>query len=226
MLFTINDLEMGCSQQSEYDHILAFLQKSGWIETCVATTARSALNSYVRAKRRTVGLQPKILGALPTACSGLCLPAVRGATFRQNSGIGIGPYYTSRVGAIKLSERVLLQRCEPMPAWNMCHARPLLVPSSTRPAPNRSRRLRHRSLARWITTKLHIAAEALFNPLLVVLSAEQITDIDEAEALIKIEPQSDRAIFSRFERFTCITTRYDKLAKSYLSFNHLARVFI
>ena len=36
-----------------------------------------------------------------------------------------------------------------------------------------------------MTTKLHVAVDALGNPLRVILSAGQIADIEQAEALIK-----------------------------------------
>jgi transposase len=39
-----------------------------------------------------------------------------------------------------------------------------------------------------LTTKLHVAVDALGNPLRVILSAGQIADIEQAEALIKDQP--------------------------------------
>lgn len=39
-----------------------------------------------------------------------------------------------------------------------------------------------------MTTKLHVAVDALGNPLRVILSADQIDDIDQAAALIKDQP--------------------------------------
>ena len=36
-----------------------------------------------------------------------------------------------------------------------------------------------------MTTKLHVAVDALGNPLRVILSAGQVADIEQAEALIK-----------------------------------------
>jgi transposase len=114
----------------------------------------------------------------------------------------------------------------------------------------------------------------LGNPLRVILSAGQITDIERAEALIKdqpaefivadkgydsdafvetisaqgaqpvIPPRSNRInprsfdrhlyksrnlierFFSRIKQFRRIATRYDKLAKSFMSFVHLACAFV
>ncbi len=125
-----------------------------------------------------------------------------------------------------------------------------------------------------MTTKLHVAVDALGNPLRVILSAGQIADIEQAEALIKdqpagfvvadkgydsdafadtvsaqgaqpvIPPRSNRLnprtfdrhiyksrnlierFFSRIKQFRRIATRYDKLAKSFLSFVHLACAFV
>lgn len=125
-----------------------------------------------------------------------------------------------------------------------------------------------------MTTKLHVAVDALGNPLRVILSAGQITDIERAEGLIKdqpaefivadkgydsdafvaiitaqggrpvIPPRSNRLtprtfdrhlyqsrnlierFFSRIKQFRRIATRYDKLAKSFLSFVHLACAFV
>lgn len=125
-----------------------------------------------------------------------------------------------------------------------------------------------------MTTKLHVAVDALGNPLRVILSAGQIADIDQAHALIKdqpagfivadkgydsdtfvsriaaqgsqavIPPRSNRLnprsfdphlyqdrnlierFFSRIKQFRRIATRYDKLAKSFLSFVHLACAFV
>lgn len=125
-----------------------------------------------------------------------------------------------------------------------------------------------------MTTKLHVAVDALGNPLRVILSAGQIADIDCAGALIKdlpaesivadkgydsdtfveaivtqgsepvIPPRSNRLtprefdrhlyksrqlierFFNRIKQFRRIATRYDKLAKSFLSFVHLACAFV
>ena len=125
-----------------------------------------------------------------------------------------------------------------------------------------------------MTTKLHVAVDALGNPLRVILSAGQIADITQAGALIKdqptefivadkgydadafvetitaqgsqpvIPPRSNRIaprtfdrhiyksrnlierFFNRIKQFRRIATRYDKLAKSFLSFIHLACAFV
>ena len=119
-----------------------------------------------------------------------------------------------------------------------------------------------------MTTKLHVAVDALGNPLRVILSAGQVADIEQAEALIKdqpaelivadkgydsdafvatiiaqdgqpvIPPRSNRLNPRSFDRhlyksrnlierfFSRIATRYDKLAKSFLSFVHLACAFV
>ena len=108
-----------------------------------------------------------------------------------------------------------------------------------------------------------MAVDALGNPLRVILSAGQISDIEQATALIKdqpagfivaeiaaqgsqavIPPRSNRLcpssfdrhlykdrnlierFFSRIKQFRRIATRYDKLAKSFLSFVHLACAFV
>ncbi len=124
-----------------------------------------------------------------------------------------------------------------------------------------------------MTTKLHVAVDALGNPLRVILSAGQVADIQEAAALIEdqlaefivadkgydsdafvetiaaqgseavIPPRSNRhtprtfdhhiyqsrnlieRFFCRIKQFRRIATRYDKLAKSFLSFVHLACAF-
>jgi transposase len=116
--------------------------------------------------------------------------------------------------------------------------------------------------------------DALGNPLRVILSEGQISDIAQAAALIKdqpacfivadkgydsdafvetittqggqavIPPRSNRLnprtfdrhlyrdrnlierFFSRIKQFRRIATRYDKLAKSFLSFIHLACAFV
>lgn len=125
-----------------------------------------------------------------------------------------------------------------------------------------------------MTTKLHVAVDALGNPLRVILSAGQIADIDCASPLIEnlpgravvadkghdadhfvarieatgaevvIPPRSNRLalrefdrhlyrarnlivrFFARLKQFRPIATRYDKLAKSFLSFIHLACAFV
>jgi len=121
-----------------------------------------------------------------------------------------------------------------------------------------------------LTTKLHVAVDSLGNPVRVILTAGQISDIGQAGALIKdqpaefivadkgydsdafvetiraqgsqavIPPRSNRLnprafdrhiykdrnlierFFCRIKQFRRIATRYDKLAKSFLSFVHLA----
>ena len=121
---------------------------------------------------------------------------------------------------------------------------------------------------------MHVAVDALGNPLRVILSAGQIADIDCASALIEtlpgrtvvadkgydadhfvasiqaagaeavIPPRSNRLaprefdrhlyrarnlierFFARLKHFRRIATRYDKLAKSFLSFIHLACAFV
>ena len=125
-----------------------------------------------------------------------------------------------------------------------------------------------------MTTKLHVAVDSLGNPVRVILTAGQISDIGQAGALIKdqpaefivadkgydsdafvetiraqgsqavIPPRSNRLnprafdrhiykdrnlierFFCRIKQFRRIATRYDKLAKSFLSFIHLACVFV
>jgi transposase len=125
-----------------------------------------------------------------------------------------------------------------------------------------------------LTTKLHVAVDALGNPLRVILSAGQIADIDCAWSLIEklsgqavvadkgydadhfvarieatgadavIPPRSSRLtprdfdrhlyrarnlierFFARIKHFRRVATRYDKLAKSFLSFIHLACAFV
>ena len=117
---------------------------------------------------------------------------------------------------------------------------------------------------------MHVAVDALGNPLRIILSAGQIADIEQAAALIKEQPaefivadkgydsdalvatiteQGNQAVipprsnrlnprtfdrhiykrrnlierfFARIKQFRRIATRYDKLAKSFLSFIHLA----
>jgi transposase len=119
-----------------------------------------------------------------------------------------------------------------------------------------------------------VAVDALGNPLRVILTAGQFSDIEQATALIKDQPaefvvadkgydsdafvatittQGSQAVipsrsnrlnprtfdrhiyksrnlierfFSRIKQFRRIATRYDKLAKSFLSFVHLACAFV
>ena len=119
-----------------------------------------------------------------------------------------------------------------------------------------------------------MAVDALGNPLRVILSAGQMADIEQAQALIAdqsaqfivadkgydsdafveaitaqggqavIPPRSNRRnprgfdrhiykdrnlierFFCRIKQFRRIATRYDKLAKSFLSFVHLACAFV
>lgn len=121
---------------------------------------------------------------------------------------------------------------------------------------------------------MHVAVDALGNPLRVILSAGQVADIEQAAALIQdqpadfvvadkgydsdalvetitaqgsqavIPPRSNRlnprsfdrhiyksrnlieCFFGRIKQFRRIATRYDKLAKSFLSFVHLACAFV
>ena len=121
---------------------------------------------------------------------------------------------------------------------------------------------------------MHVAVDALGNPLRVILSAGQVADIEQAAALIQdqpadfvvadkgydsdalvetitaqgcqavIPPRSNRLnprsfdrhiyksrnlierFFGRIKQFRRIATRYDKLAKSFLSFVHLACAFV
>ena len=125
-----------------------------------------------------------------------------------------------------------------------------------------------------MTTKLHVAVDSLGNPVRVILTAGQLSDIGQAGALIKdqpaefivadkgydsdafvetiraqgsqavIPPRSNRLnprafdrhiykdrnlierFFCRIKQFRRIATRYDKLAKSFLSFVHLACAFV
>ena len=119
-----------------------------------------------------------------------------------------------------------------------------------------------------------MAVDALGNPLRVILSAGQMADIEQAQALIAdqsaqfivadkgydsdafveaitaqggqavIPPRSNRRnprgfdrhiykdrnlierFFCRIKQFRRIATRYDKLAKSFLAFVHLACAFV
>lgn len=125
-----------------------------------------------------------------------------------------------------------------------------------------------------LSTKLHVTVDALGNPLRVILSAGQLSDINYAAQLIDhlptqaviadkgydanhfmatievsgaqavIPPRSNRLtprpfdrdlykarnlverFFARLKHFRRIATRYDKLAKSFLSFIHIACTFV
>lgn len=162
-----------------------------------------------------------------------------------------------------------------MPTWNSCSStRPSCVPTSIPLAPKKADSQKIDRSRGGLTTKLHVAVDALGNPLRVILSAGQIADIDCAELLIKnlpsqavvadkgydadhfvakikatgaeaaIPPRSNRLaprdfdqhlyrarnlierFFARLKHFRRVATRYDKLAKSFLSFIHLACAFV
>lgn len=117
-LFTVNGIARGCSQRSEYGHILTFRQGSGWIERCCATTSGSALNDYCPARQRTAVLPPKTTGASSRPCYGSCAPVARGEIFRKNLGIGIEHLFASRASARRVSGSVSRLRCVVMPTWS------------------------------------------------------------------------------------------------------------
>lgn len=148
------------------------------------------------------------------------------------------------------------------------------MPTSILPAPKKAGNQKIGRSRGGLTSKLHVAVDALGNPLRVILSAGQIADIDCASALIEnlpgqavvadkgydadhfvarieaagaeavIPPRSNRLaprefdrhlyrarnlierFFARLKHFRRAATRYDKLAKSFLSFIHLARAFV
>ena len=65
-----------------------------------------------------------------------------------------------------------------------CSTRPSCAPTNTRPAQKGGSKSGHRALARGLSTKLHIAVDALGNPLRIRLTPGQAHDITQAEALV------------------------------------------
>ena len=79
-----------------------------------------------------------------------------------------------------------------MPTGNICSStRRLFVPTRIPPAPKKAGHQEigcSRGGEGGLTTKRHVAVDALGHPLRVILSAGQIADIEQAAALIKDQP--------------------------------------
>lgn len=175
-------------------------------------------------------------------------------------------------GCLGASRHCAARRCRQLSTSSS--TRPSSAPTSIPPAPKKAGCQESGRSRGGLTTKLHVAVDALGNPLRVILSAGQIADIEQAAALIKdqpaefvvadkgydsdafveaiaaqggkavIPPRSNRTsprtfdrhidksrnlierFFSRIKQFRRVATRYDKLAKSFLSFVHLACAFV
>lgn len=116
--FTVNDMAGGCSQRSEYGHILTFLQGSGWIERCYATTNGGESNNCCLTRQLTVALPPRTTDGSSRPCYGSCAQVARGETYRKNSAIGTGRMYASRVGVKRESGNRLPPPCVATQIWN------------------------------------------------------------------------------------------------------------
>ena len=76
-----------------------------------------------------------------------------------------------------------------MPIWNVClSTQRLFVPTSILPAPKKAGGQEIGRSRGGLTTKLHVAVDALGNPLRVILSAGQISNIDYGAQLIEHLP--------------------------------------
>lgn len=75
------------------------------------------------------------------------------------------------------------------PIWSTCSLKPpLFVHTSMLLAPKKSGRSGDRWYRDTLMASLHVVVDALGNPMRVILSAEQIPDIDQASALTKDQP--------------------------------------
>lgn len=132
----------------------------------------------------------KTIGALSKPCYGSCTPAARGATRLRNSDIGTGRSFASYSGARRASESALRRRC--LGEAELAH---LFIDSNVIRAHQHSAGAEKNTGGQEIgrsrgglTTKLHAAVDALGNSVWVILTAGQIADVEEAEALIKDQP--------------------------------------
>ena len=170
--FTINDMAKVCSQQPEYGHILSFRRELGWIGRRYAMTNGSALSNSYRVKRRIMASRPKTIGVLLRPYCGPCAPAVRGATFRKISVIGIGPLFASRAGARNGYGGESRRCCVATLIWSIrSSTQPSFVPTSILLAPKKTGGQEIGRLCGGLTTKLHVAVDALGNPLRAILFA-------------------------------------------------------
>lgn len=152
-------------------------------------TSGNALKNCCRARQAIPAVRPRTIGVSSRPFFGSCVPVARGAIYPPNSGIGIEHSYASPVGARKAFGRVWPRPCGAMRTWSACSLTPRsYVPTSIRQAPKKAGFQEIDRSRGGLTTKLHVAVDALGNPLRVILSAGQITDIEQAEALIKDQP--------------------------------------
>ncbi len=234
-----------------------------------------ALSHCCREKRAILVERRRTIGALSKQFSGSCALAVRGVTCQQNWVIGIAPTFVLHAGEKREFGNVLPLLCAAMRIWSTYSStRPSSVLISTQLALKKSGQQEIGRSSGGLTTKLHVAVDALGNPVQVILSAGQVSDINLAPALINdqcaqfivadrgydsdsfistiaaqgaqavIPPRSNRIdprpfdrhiygsrnlierFFARIKQFRRIATRYDKLAKSFLSFVHLASIVV
>jgi hypothetical protein len=125
------------------------------------------------------GCTARTTGGLSRRSSGSFERAARGATFRPSSGIGTGHMNDSPAGARRVSLSALPTPCRVTLTWSSSSStQPLCVPTSILPAPKKAGGQEIGRSRGWLTTKLHVAVDALGNTLRVILSAGQIADIE------------------------------------------------
>lgn len=150
------------------------------------TTSGSALSSSCQAKPVIEVAQPRTIGGLWRRSSGSCERAARGAACRPSSGIGTGHMCDSPDGARRVYLSAFRTRCKVTLTWSSyLSTRPSCVPTSTLRAPKKTGDQEIGRSRGGLTTKLHVAVDALGNPLRVILSARQIADIECAAKTIE-----------------------------------------
>ncbi len=185
--FTINDMAKGCSRYLKCGHILTFRRESGWTAGCYGKTSGRDLKRSCRESRVTRGARPGTIGASLRRFSGSCGRGVPGVIFRRSWATGTGHSSASPAGDKRASGngwQRLARRCRPgEPLYRFDHC---ASPPTFGRCPKKDG---HQEIGRsrgGLTTKLHVAVDALGNPLRVILSAGQVADIEHAGALISL----------------------------------------
>ena len=147
--FTVNGIAGGCSQRSEYGHILTFRRSQEWIERCCAMTSGNALNSYCRARPAIQAVQRRTTVCSSRRSSGFCAQAVHGVTCPESLGNGTAHTCALPVGVTAAFGSGWPTCWVAMRTWNTCSSiPPSSVPTSIQPAPKKSRQPGNRPLAR------------------------------------------------------------------------------
>lgn len=125
-------------------------------------TSGNALNTFFPASRGTRVARIGTIGRSSKLSCVACAPAVPGVTCLRSLGTGTVRMSASHAGARRVSGSAWPWQCAMVPTWSTCSSTPpFFAPTSILPVPKKARGQEIGLSRGGLTTKLHVAVDAL-----------------------------------------------------------------